>query len=203
MDMSLSKLREIAKDKEAWRAGVDGVAKSQTWLNNNKKGRLTSQEGVTVKSVLWLLLHWIPWILPVHKMSLLIFNDVWQPSGPGKTCKVDQALSLELSLNSELHVSVLPKFDLEILAPSVMVLRGGAFKRWFGLHGVMMMGLHDRINVLIRRGIESRMLSLLAKRGHREGSHLPAWKSDFTRNQICLNLGLPSLRKYEKQMSAV
>lgn len=96
----------------------------------------------------------------------------------------------------------LSKTHVEALTPYVMVLRGGAFKRWFGLHGVMMMGLHDGINVLIR-GLESRMLSLLAKRGHREGSHLPAWKRDFTRNQICLNLGLPSLRKYEKQMSAV
>ena len=30
MDMSLSKLREIVKDREAWRATVHGMAKSQT-----------------------------------------------------------------------------------------------------------------------------------------------------------------------------
>ena len=36
MDMSLSKLWEMVKDREAWCAVVHGVAKRLTQLNNNK-----------------------------------------------------------------------------------------------------------------------------------------------------------------------
>ena len=34
MDMSLSKLQETVKDREAWRVSVLGVAKSQTLLSD-------------------------------------------------------------------------------------------------------------------------------------------------------------------------
>ena len=34
VDMNLSKLQEIVKDREAWRAAVHGVTKSQTRLSD-------------------------------------------------------------------------------------------------------------------------------------------------------------------------
>ena len=39
MDMSVSNLREIVKDREAWHAAVHGVTKSQTWLSDWKQQR--------------------------------------------------------------------------------------------------------------------------------------------------------------------
>ena len=34
VDLSLSRLQEIVKDRRAWCAAVQGVTKSQTWLSN-------------------------------------------------------------------------------------------------------------------------------------------------------------------------
>ena len=34
MDVSLSELREMVMNREAWRAAIHGVAKSRTWLSD-------------------------------------------------------------------------------------------------------------------------------------------------------------------------
>ena len=43
MDMSLSKLQGIVRDREVWCAAVHGVAKIQTQLNNNKRYGMSSK----------------------------------------------------------------------------------------------------------------------------------------------------------------
>ena len=70
MDLSLSELQEFVVDREAWRAVIHGVAKSQTWLSdwtelnwNLKDISITSFYGILLLRKKWLLLINIYWAL--------------------------------------------------------------------------------------------------------------------------------------------
>ena len=49
MDMSLSELRELVRDREAWRAAIHGVAKSRTRLSANLDSVLKQRHYFTNK----------------------------------------------------------------------------------------------------------------------------------------------------------
>ena len=61
-EMSLSKLRELVMDREAWHDAIHGVTKSQTWLSNWTELRLLKS-----KKIIYFIIYF-PW----EKMWFLV-----------------------------------------------------------------------------------------------------------------------------------
>ena len=53
MDTILSKLQKIVKDREAWQDAVHGVAKIQTWLNNNNTIIIATSKAWIISFIVW------------------------------------------------------------------------------------------------------------------------------------------------------
>ena len=79
MDMNLSQLGEIVKDREAWHAAVHGVAKSQT-QPNYWKTPAADIELCTLKCLRWLILYYV-YFTTIQQLGKKIRWSVPSPGG--------------------------------------------------------------------------------------------------------------------------
>jgi len=122
MDVSLSELRELAMDREAWHAAIHGVAKSRTGLSDWTELNWTV---LYIRSILLLLL----------KAKVLEMNNAWQSSGhnPAKSSSFRQRHLSTTYRNTVQKNQLLPSYPGLFLSESCPWLYLGwpkPFRTW-------------------------------------------------------------------------
>ena len=74
MDMNLSKLREMLKDRKAWRAAVHGAIKSRTWLNDRTTTMKVNMVSCVCESLRCVWLFATLWTATLHAPPSLEFS---------------------------------------------------------------------------------------------------------------------------------